>query len=275
MRRIKNVSNKIIILVILSGFFNLLSYCFDQLVIQAELKNRDLERRLVSNRISLETLSYEISTLNDLRFEIVKSTDYFHKHLPTNLYGAISFLGKDKNSEFSWQKIYDEKTAKKIGDNFLNNLNQLILDYNKKTDDIDKVFKSIFPEPVFYNRLLGKYYPIKELKINEKILNTFNTNVSEDEDEQYKRDSENYKIYTKIYESIREFKTLEYQFDYYLKRSERKYVIQFSDFFNFVDEYAKEQNKINYFILLSIIAQIMGILFILLLFKSIMINKNN
>ena len=63
MRRAKKITAKIIILVIVSGIFNLLSYAFDQLVIQAELKNRNLERKLVSNRIKLETLSYEIQHL--------------------------------------------------------------------------------------------------------------------------------------------------------------------------------------------------------------------
>ena len=40
-----------------------------------------------------------------------------------------------------------------------------------------------------------------------------------------------------------------------------------------VFEYTKQQNKINYYILFSIIAQILGILFILFLFKTILNNK--
>ena len=41
-----------------------------------------------------------------------------------------------------------------------------------------------------------------------------------------------------------------------------------------LDEYAEQKNKINYYILLSIISQILGILFLLFLFKSIFINRN-
>ena len=104
MRRAKKITAKIIILVIVSGIFNLLSYAFDQLVIQAELKNRNLERKLVSNRIKLETLSYEITTLNDLSFEVMRTTNYFRKHLPTNLYGSLSFLGEDPKSIFITNK---------------------------------------------------------------------------------------------------------------------------------------------------------------------------
>ena len=92
MRRIKKPSFKIIILVILSGIFNLLSYSFDQLVIQSELKNRELERELTSSRIELENLSYQISTLNDLSSDINKSSFYFFKHLSINIFNSGFFL---------------------------------------------------------------------------------------------------------------------------------------------------------------------------------------
>lgn len=275
MRRAKKTTTKIIILVIMSGIFNLLSYTFDQLVIQAELKNRNLERKLVSNRIKLETLSYEITTLNDLSFEVIRATNYFRKHLPTNLYGSLSFLGENPESKFLWQDIYSKQAIKKIGSNFLINLKEMIVNFNKKTDEVDKIFKSIFPEPIFYNALLGKYFPIKEIKIDLNILDGFDPSFSDDEKLQAIKDEKNWKIYTQIYKKIEDFKTLDYQFSKYLKRSENKYVEQFAIFFNFIDEYAEEQNKINYFILLSIISQILGILFILLLFKSLISNKNS
>ena len=80
----------------MSGLFNLLSYSFDQLVVQAELKSRTLERKLVSNRIELETLSYELTTL-DLGFDVISSTNYFTT-VAYHLYGSLSFLGEDPDS---------------------------------------------------------------------------------------------------------------------------------------------------------------------------------
>ena len=275
MRRAKKITTKIIILVILSGLFNLLSYSFDQLVVQAELKNRTLERKLVSNRIELETLSYELTTLNDLGFDVISSTNYFYKQLPTNLYGSLSFLGEDPDSNFKWKEIYKKEIQNQIGKNFLINLDNLITYFNRKTDEIDTIFKSIYPEPIFYNKIFGKYYPIRDIKIEPKILEKFNPYLIDDDEKQNNRDEINWNIYSSIYGKISDFKSLDYQFYNYLERSENKYVKQFGVFFNFVDEYAEQQNKINYFILLSIISQIFGILFILLLFKSLISNKNS
>ncbi len=261
MRRAKKISSKIVILVILSGLFNLFSYAFDQLVIQSELKNRELERKLISNRIELESLSYEITTLTDLSFDIFKSSNYFYKQLPSNLFGSLAFISNDKIHE-----IYSLETSKNIGNNFEIKLQELVVDFNNKVDEIDKIFTSMFP-------FATRAFPLLETKISENILDKFNNTISNNENEQSKRDEDNYKIYSEIYDKIEEFESFEFHFNYFLARSEREYVINFANFFNFVDTYAEVQNRINYYILLSIISQIFGILFILLLFKSILTEK--
>ena len=66
MRRAGLISNKVIILVLLSGFFNLLSFTFDQLVVQSELKTRDLDRKMVINKNNIDNLLIKIDTLGDL-----------------------------------------------------------------------------------------------------------------------------------------------------------------------------------------------------------------
>ena len=78
----------------------------------------------------------------------------------------------------------------------------------------------------------------------------------------------------KIYEKLETFESYEFHFDYYLDIAQDKYVKNFSNFYNLIDDYAEQQNKINYYILLSIMSQILGILFILLLFKSIIFKLN-
>jgi hypothetical protein len=265
MRRSEIKTKKIIILVILSGFFNLLSYSFDQMVIQSELKNRDLERRIISNRIKLESLSYEIVTLTDLSFDIFKSSDYFFNHLPINMFGSSNFRSNKKIREFLGKEKSD-----KIGINFLVKLDEMILDFNKKIDEIDKIFVSMFPSS-------KTVFPILELKINKNILNTMKPNpLNSDlnENELLNWGKEGYKIYSLIYEKLETFESYEFHFDYYLDIAQDKYVKNFSNFYNLIDDYAEQQNKINYYILLSIMSQILGILFILLLFKSIIIKLN-
>ncbi len=261
MRRVKKVSKAIIIYVILSGLFNLLSYSFDQMVIQSELKNRELERKLISSRIELETLSYEISTLNDLSFDIFKSANYFYRHLDLNIFAPQYFFNNEKI-----QEILGKDKAGIVGKNFLIKLEENITDFNKKIDEINIIFKSIYPVSTML-------FPISDLKIEKKIIDGFNPYSNDNEEEQANRDDRNYEIYSQLYNKISDFNAYEATFDFYLNTAENNYVTNFSDFFNFVDKYAEQQNKINYYILLSIISQILGILFILLLFKSILNQK--
>ena len=261
MRRVKKVSKAIIIYVILSGLFNLLSYSFDQMVIQSELKNRELERKLISSRIELETLSYEISTLNDLSFDIFKSANYFYHHLDVNIIAPEYFFNNEKI-----QEILGKDKASIVGKNFISKLEENINDFNKKIDEINIIFKSIYPVSTML-------FPISDLKIEKKIIDGFNPYSNDNEEEQANRDDRNYEIYSQLYDKISDFNAYEATFDFYLNTAENNYVTNFSDFFNFVDKYAEQQNKINYYILLSIISQILGILFILLLFKSILNQK--
>ncbi len=266
MRRIKKPSFKIIILVILSGIFNLLSYSFDQLVIQSELKNRELERELTSSRIDLETLSYEISTLNDLSNDINKSSFYFFKHTSINMFNSGFFLTDPKLQEVKPNNIFKDNISKKIGMTYLENLNEMILDFNNKVDEIETVSNSIFPNATYLS-------PLKNIKISEKLINDFIPAQVEDDTEQKKIDQKNYEIYSDIYDKITKLREHRYVYDFILIKAEDKYITKFSNFFNFVDTYAEQQNKINYYILLSIISQILGILFILLLFKNIILKK--
>lgn len=266
MRRIKKPSFKIIILVILSGIFNLLSYSFDQLVIQSELKNRELERELTSSRIELENLSYQISTLNDLSSDINKSSFYFFKHLSINIFNSGFFLTDPNLQELKLNNIFKDNISKKIGMSYLENLNQMVIDFNNKVDEIDVISKSIFPMSTYL-------WPLKDIKINKNILDNFIPTQTEDDIVQNKINQSNYEIYSEIYEKISKLREHRYSYDYLLSNAENKYVTKFSNFFNFVDTYAEQQNKINYYILLSIISQILGILFILLLFKNIILRK--
>ena len=149
---------------------------------------------------------------------------------------------------------------------YLENLNQMVIDFNNKVDEIDVISKSIFPMSTYL-------WPLKDIKINKNILDNFIPTQTEDDIVQNKINQSNYEIYSEIYEKISKLREHRYSYDYLLSNAENKYVTKFSNFFNFVDTYAEQQNKINYYILLSIISQILGILFILLLFKNIILRK--
>lgn len=86
------ITKNIVFLVILSGLFNLLSFFFDQMVVQSEFKNRSDERKLTELKVSLEKLSYDINSLNDLSFDIAKSANHFfqaYKHGCNSTVGEV------------------------------------------------------------------------------------------------------------------------------------------------------------------------------------------
>ncbi|MDA7811337.1 hypothetical protein N8968_03125 [Candidatus Pelagibacter sp.] len=263
MRRTKLITKKVIILVILSGFFNLLSYAFDQLVIQSEFKNRNLERVMVENRVSLEALSYEINTLNDLSFDIIKSISHFNHHLPITLFGSINFLSDD--SHFSWDKTFLNQNEKVIGKDFLKKFKEIIPDFNNKVEEMYKII--LLLPPVEYSFSLNDY------KIDPNIFDKFNPLLRKGSGRGV-LDDENYEVYSEIYTKINKFKAFSRYTDYRIKTSEEEYVIKFSEFYSFLEKFSKQQNKMNFYILFSIISQILGILFMLLLFKSILYQGN-
>ena len=266
MRRSKIVTNKIIILVILSGFFNLLSYAFDQMVIQSEFKNRELERKLVENKVKLETLSYEINTLNDLNLDIVKSTRHFRHHFGINLFMPSLFFSISRNSKL--KEVFNESISEEIGNDHLKKLKNIIPDFNNKVDELSEILITVVPK-------MNEVIQIDKIKINPNLLDYYNPYPLDDAKEQTQVDVANYEHYSQIYKKIDKFKDLSFYVSYFLEDYEEIYIQQFSSFFSFLDTYTEQNNKINYYILLSIVSQILGILFILILFKSILVRRVN
>jgi len=268
MKKKKQITKKIVILVILSGLFNLSSFFFDQMVIQSEFKNRSDERRLTELKVSLEKLSFDINSLNDLSFDIAKSSNHFYHHLPITMYGSLGFANDlEDNGDSKKQNIFDKLDKDKIYKDFLEKFNNIIPDFNKKINETNLIISNSFPN-------LKKDILIDELLIDPKLFKTFRFEISNDEKIMDDINNENFRIYSEVYEKITRYADIKDLTQYYLYVYEENYINTFSNFFKILDEYAEQKNKINYYILLSIISQILGILFLLFLFKSIFSNRN-
>lgn len=262
------ITKNIVFLVILSGLFNLLSFFFDQMVVQSEFKNRSDERKLTELKVSLEKLSYDINSLNDLSFDIAKSANHFFHHLPITMYGALGFANDFKdNGDIKKNIIFKKKDKDAIYNDFLEKFNNLIPDFNKKVNETDLIISKNFPN-------LKKDILFDEILINPELFKTFIFEISDDEKIMDDINNENYRIYSDVYKKITRYEDIQHLSLYYLAVYEEEYVNTFSNFLKTLDEYAEQKNKINYYILLSIISQILGILFLLFLFKSIFINRN-
>jgi hypothetical protein len=272
-RRSKIITNKVLILLILSGLFNLSSFAFDQLVIQSELKMRELNREMKLNRVNLESLTYSLNTINDLAVEVDKASNMFWKDLSFNTWSSLAFNPKNKNG---WVDVYDKESILNIRNSYKRKFNELVKSYNYKTNEIYKVFKENFSSDIAYEKFSHEieYKTIlktKDLMIDENIMDDFIFEYGKTNKEEQLE--VNWQIYSKIYKKISKLSNIKWDLKYLLNLTKEEYVNQFSAFYEFLDTYASNMNKINYYILFSIICQILGILFILLLFKELIKNK--
>ena len=62
-------------------------------------------------------------------------------------------------------------------------------------------------------------------------------------------------------------------FKYSREHWNRPVINKFSNYYDILDQYSSSLSKKNYYILCSILSQILGITFFLLLFRSILINR--
>ena len=270
MRRGKIFNKKIIILVVLAGLFNLFSFIFDQLVIQTEFKMRDLERRMIINKTKVEGLTYSLNTLQDLSLEINKASNIFWSELGFNFWSIIAFDNKNNNG---WNKVYDEQSINKLREEYSQKLKNLVTNFNDKTEETYQIFYDNFSSGDSYENIKeeGGYTSLsklKNLKIKDNILDNFNfiLNPKRDKNEQ---DNENFEIYSSLWKSISALSRRSNSANELYEKNKEYYVKTFYDFFNLVEDFSDKSNTVNYFILLSIISQILGILFTLILFKEL------
>ena len=123
MRRSKIITNKVLILLVLSGLFNLFSFAFDQMVIQSELKMRELNREMKLNRVNLESLTYSLNTINDLSVEVDKASNMFWKDLSFNMWASLAFDPENNNG---WVDVYDKESILNVRNSYKRKFNELV-----------------------------------------------------------------------------------------------------------------------------------------------------
>jgi hypothetical protein len=189
------------------------------------------------------------------------------------MWSSLAFNPKNKNG---WVDVYDKESILNIRNSYKRKFNELVKSYNYKTNEIYKVFKENFSSDIAYEKFSHEieYKTIlktKDLMIDENIMDDFIFEYGKTNKEEQLE--VNWQIYSKIYKKISKLSNIKWDLKYLLNLTKEEYVNQFSAFYEFLDTYASNMNKINYYILFSIICQILGILFILLLFKELIKNK--
>ena len=269
--KLNNISIKLVVLI---AFFTLTSFVFDQLVIQTENKIRDIDFEYERNFNEYLRTKGVLFNVNDLVYRTRVKNENFNDRADI-LEKAIY------NIKFN--KDYFEKNFNDKFDSDLNKNLQTIF-----TNRYKSMYLEIFEESSYLFKL-ARGLPIRSMKeeifseSNQKIVNSMwqlekilNSNI---------KFYDTYKIYEKkeivtfddyldIRANLREFLSYYTSSSIYLTQINDEYGNYFKYFakknYDYLDMLNKNQNLKNFYILLSVLAQILSLFFLLILFKTLL-----
>jgi len=287
MRREQKKNYRLIIIIILAGVCTLLSFFFDQRVIQTEDKIRTLEVKLNDRRVNISNLLLTINSSNELSYNIVKSINYYMSRIDyfyqyNQLLNTQVFGTKDEQVKFF--KNIDKEKIFNLKSEFKKNAENILKSYDYKLDEI-KVLNNQIKKNKFVQEILSNndgYEIMKGDFNNYKALNKikdfpFDKYLSDKElfsmNAKEFKNQEDYKIYSQIRDPMTEVKKIENEYWDLLQRLNIKYNNLFAFFSEELENYGKQKNKNNLYILLSIFFQILSLTILLFLFKEMLMIK--
>ena len=286
MRRGIKFSKTAYLILGLTAFFNLSSIVFDQLVVQHQDKIRVFDSKINNHKLEINSLLYAHKVFDELNFKVhfsaekmigetnylVKSINYFNSNLPKK----ISDVEVEKI-----KKIYIEKT-KNLAKNFKITLHETKRIFYKILEDPtlikflnqDRQFDSKFLPNENITKL-KKYFDGKSWagyyfneKIVDEFLSKYNFSAKTEEDQ-----LSNFPIYKDFYNEIYDYNRQKNDF-YYLSQDFRgEFNKSFSTHTIMLEDYNNLQNIKNYLILTSILFQIIGLVFLIILFRILILEN--
>ena len=286
MRREQKKNNKLVIIVVLAGISTLLSFFFDQRVIQTEDNIRELEVKLNDQRVNISNLKATINSANELSYDISKSIKYFRDRLDLfyqyNQHLNLQIYGTEEEKTEYFKNINKEKLIKLKRD-FKQNAENILKSYDFKLDEIkilnqqikeNKFVKEILSNNEGYEIMKGDFDKFKAKNKFTKF--PFDKYLSDKKlfqmTEKKFQNQEDYLIYSQIREPMNEVVNIEEDYWNLLQRLKIKYNNYYIFFSEELEYYASQKNKNNLFILFSIFFQILSLTILLFLFKE-MINQ--
>jgi len=293
MRRNLN-SGKFVYLILLVAFFTLASYFFDQLVIRKEDNLRNLKIKLTNNNLTIDNISNVIIELTSVQeytstsyVRLKKTSNYWFKNLLLINHDSIpADIKQDIMSNFE-----SESTAIwMIKTRFLELYQDCIWTHNSSKKNLENIYqwqRSLFPK--YFESVDGITYSkfpnidfevifdeIKPLLVNKNFLHYSEIVYEED------KFNEAYDNFT-----IQDWADV-HKYSYNLINNLEFYYNIIADDVKYLEElFEKEENlrnsliekitttnsRKNYFILSSIISQILSLLALLILFRVLLLNN--
>jgi len=264
------------IYLLLSAFFTIFAYISDQLVINFENKNRILSidyDDLQTEIKSLKTLENNFETfgfqIDNLLFAQLKNRNFYIKNIHE----------LDNNKEFN-NLFIDDRSIYNLKNDFINSAIILISNiekiyqnyYNLSFDNAYSTFKSDVLKN-FTNNIIDLN------KILELNIDKFNNKNVEKINDLLENDFSNYSF--SDWMDIRNMKLVyletlfneQNKIEPFIKNLEKTIEDKELDLEIKFKEIKSINNFVNYFILSGIISQILTLLFLLLLFRNLLLNK--
>ena len=269
--KLNNISIKLVVLI---AFFTLTSFVFDQLVIQTENKIRDVDFEYERNLNEYLRTKSVLFNVNDLVYRTrVKGENFIDR--AEILEKAIYNIKFNKvYFENNFNDVFDSDLNQNLQTIFINRYKSMYLEIFEESSDLFKLARGLpiraMKEKIFLDE---NQKVVDSMWGLEKVLNS-NIEFYDTYKFYEKKEIVTFDDYLDLRSNLREF------LNYYSNSS--VHLIQINDiygkYYNFfaaksyeyLDKLNKNQNLKNFYILLSVLAQILSLFFLLVLFKTLL-----
>jgi hypothetical protein len=174
------------------------------------------------------------------------------QYLEIRIHLRINFIfGADKVDTKKLTILYKEKLIESIDQ------------VNLRIKNLFKVFESNFSSGLSYELIKDE---IIFLKMQNQLLATIPENYKEN---YFKEGVNKYEYYTEMFYVVKNFKEKAMDMVELSLELQKNFSNNYADYFYSLEKFSSDQNNTNYFILLSIFSQILGLTFLLLLFRNL------
>jgi hypothetical protein len=255
-----------VIFLLLSAFFNLTSYTFDQIIIHNEDKTRHLKQSLEIKRSDLYNLNTSLNVAQDLSYEIGFEANKFLSLISFDAKAYGAFINEEifvDNLILNIEALDTDSLSKTYKNKLIKNINL----YNLRVDNLYKVFETYFStghtkklieDKEEYSNFVNKKYKKIPIKFTEDY---------------FKEETDRYQMYSKIYDIIVTLTDSSNDIREIYSFLQENFTNKYVEYYDSLERYSSNQNTKNYYILFSIVSQILGLTFLLLLFRNL-INEN-
>lgn len=269
--KLNNISIKLVVLI---AFFTLTSFVFDQLVIQTENKIRDIDFEYERNFNEYLRTKGVLFNVNDLVYRTRVKNENFNDRADILEKAIYNIKFNRDYFEKNFNDKFDSDLNKNLQTIFTNRYKSMYLEIFEESSDLFKLTRGL---------------PIRSMK--EEIFSESNQKIVNSMWQLEKILNSNFKFYDtyKIYEkkeivtfddyldlraNLREFLSYYTSSSIYLTQINDEYGNYFKYFakknYDYLDMLNKNQNLKNFYILLSVLAQILSLFFLLILFKTLL-----